>query len=212
MGRLTVVLGPAATIVYVAFAFLSYLEYPTAYGPFENNWLSDLGNRNLNPAGAGFYVIGCIATGVLVIGFFAGLAEWWQGSPKRQRWLLALLQVAGVMGGLAVIMSAVYTEDQFEAHQLWSRVISGSLAVALFISPFALHRTGIRLWPLIAVSALGYASIVARLLFVDAHWLEWPSLGLLLVYLCVVAVMTDALSSRPRLRLPGPTLFRPAKV
>jgi hypothetical protein len=49
-----------------------------------------------------------------------------------------------------------------------------------------------RLWPLIVVSALGYISIVVRLVFPDAHWLEWPSLGFLLIYMWVVAAMTSA--------------------
>ncbi len=129
-------------------------------------------------------------TGILVLGFFAGLLAWRGSGARTQNRLLVFVQLTGVIGAIGLIMSAVYTEDQFAAHQFWSRVISGSLAVALFVTPFALHRAGHRLWPLVLASTLGYLSIIARLVLPDAHWLEWPSIGLLLVYLCVTALMT----------------------
>jgi len=191
-GRLTVYLGPAATLVYIAFTILAWVAYPTTYGPFNNNWLSDLGNRTVNPSGATFYVIGCIATGILVGAAFVGLHAWHQGSARVQTYLLACVQVAGVLGSVAIVMTAIYTIDQFGAHEFWSRMINAGFAVSLFVSPFALRRRGMRLWPLIIVSAIGYGSIVARLIFVDAHWLEWPSIGLLLVYMWVIALMTKA--------------------
>jgi hypothetical membrane protein len=191
IGRLTVYLGPAATLVYLLFTGLAWLRYPGTYGPFNNNWLSDLGNRNVNPTGADFYAVGCIATGVLVGGSFVGLLAWYRSSPRVvQKYLLAFVQIAGLAGAVAIVMAAVFSIDQYAAHQLWSRVICAAFAVALFVSPFALRRPGQKLWPLIAVAALGYGSIVARLVFVDAHWLEWPSIGFLLAYMWVLALMT----------------------
>ncbi len=49
-------LGPLAAVVYLLFAVLAYSRYPANFSPQNNNWLSDLGNRNLNPQGADFYV------------------------------------------------------------------------------------------------------------------------------------------------------------
>src|SRR5579872_6087875 len=190
--RLTVYLGPLATLLYVAFTILAWAAYPGTYGPFNNNWLSDLGDRNANPGGAEFYVIGCIATGVLVGAAFAGLLAWYSGGARVQRYLLACVQIAGVFGAVAIVMTAVYTIDQFAAHQFWSRMINVGFAIALFVSPFALRRRGRRLWPLVVVCAVGYCSIVARLVFPDAHWLEWPSIGLLLAYMWVIALMTQS--------------------
>jgi Protein of unknown function (DUF998) len=208
LGRLTVYFGPAATLIYALFTVLAWLAYPIAYGPFNNNWLSDLGNRDVNPSGAEFYVIGCIATGVLVGASFVGLLAWSRSSTRVQRYLLTFVQIAGLLGAVAIVMTAVYTIDQFEVHQFWSRMINVGFAVALFVSPFALRRQGMKLWPLIAVSALGYCSIVARLVFPDAHWLEWPSIGFLLAYMWVIAVMTRAESSG--LPMSRPALARPA--
>lgn len=199
-------LGPAASLFYLLFTLLAWLAYPTAYGPFNNNWLSDLGNRDVNPNGAEFYVIGCIATGILVAASFVGLQAWRLSGARVQNYLLIVVQAAGLLGALATVMTAFYTIDQFAAHQFWSRMISGAFAVALFVSPFALRRRGATLWPLIAVSVLGYLSIVARLVFPDAHWLEWPSIGLLLVYMWVIAVMTQIELSGASWRAPRSTL------
>jgi hypothetical protein len=207
-GRLTVYLGPLATMIYVLFTVLAWLAYPAAYGPFNNNWLSDLGDRTLNPNGADFYVVGCIATGLLVGAAFVGLLAWRQTSTRIQRYLLAFVQIAGLLGALAIVMTAVYTIDQFEAHQFWSRGINVGFAVALFVSPFALRRSGVKLWPLIAVSAFGYCSIVARLVFPDAHWLEWPSIGFLLIYMWVIALMTRAEISSEMLSTTRPNLAK----
>ena len=191
ISRLAIILGPAATVLYVAFAIFAYFDYPTSYGPTNNNWLSDLGNRNLNPAGANFYVWGCLLLGILLFGFFfPGLSVWRNTGSRVQKGLLAFVQVAGYAGAISIIMTAVFTEDQFSAHQFWSRMINASLATALFISPFAFRRRSERLWPLIVICVLGYVSILARLVFVDARWLEWPSVGILLVYVWVLAVMT----------------------
>jgi hypothetical protein len=44
-------LGPGAVVVYLLFAFLAYMRYPASFSPQNNNWLSDLGNRDLNPQG-----------------------------------------------------------------------------------------------------------------------------------------------------------------
>ena len=211
VGNLTVFLGPAASITYVLFASLAYLSYPGTFGPFNNNWLSDLGNRIANPNGADAYAAGCTLTGLMVIGFFGGLLAWRAGATRIQKYLLAFTQLAGLVAGIAVMMSAVYSIDQFAAHQFWTRLTSAGLAMALFVTPFALHRSNMKLWPVVAITALGYLSIVARLIFPDAHWLEWPSIAFLLVYLWVVAIMTRAVvAGESRLPAARPTLVKPA--
>src|SRR5581483_6860062 len=124
--------------------------------------------------------------------FFVGLASWRGLASKVQDWLLLFAQAAGLIGSLSIVMSAMFSIDQFAAHQFWSRMISGSMAVALFVSPFALHRPGRHDWVLGAVCVAGYLLVIARLVFASAHWLEWPSIGFLLVYVLVVAAMPPA--------------------
>lgn len=84
--------------------------------------------------------------------------------------------------GCGLVMSAIYTEDQFAAHQFWSRLIYGGFAVVLFVAPFAVHRTGRSSAILIAVAVTGYAAILASLIFDSAHWIEWLSLALILIF------------------------------
>ena len=193
LALLPLLLAAGGATVYLLFAVLAYLRYPGAFSPWNNNWLSDLGNRNLNPDGADLYVWGCIATGVLLGGFFAALLPWRSTGSAIQNWLLLVLQAAGAVAALALVMSAVYTEDQFAAHQSWSRVISGGFAVAMFVAPFALHRRGRSSVALTAVAATGYGAIVAQFLFDGAHWIEWPAIALVMVFVCTVGWMTSAL-------------------
>jgi hypothetical protein len=190
--------------VYLLFTVLAYSRYPGAFSPVNNNWLSDLGNRNLNPDGADFYVWGCILAGIFLGGFFVSLFTWRGTGSKIQNWLLLAVQVTGLIAAVSLVMSAVYTEDQFAAHQFWSRLISGGFAVAMFIAPFAFHRAGRNSAVLIAVAATGYASIVASFIFDGAHWIEWPSIALILVFVSCVGWMSAAWNRVQSLERPGP--------
>jgi hypothetical protein len=42
---------------------------------------------------------------------------------------------------------------------------------------------------MIAVAATGYCSIVASLIFSGAHWLEWPSVAMILIFVCLLGNM-----------------------
>lgn len=185
----------AAAAVYLLFAFLAHTRYPAHFSPQNNNWLSDLGNRNLNPGGADFYVWGCIATGIILLGFFLSLTLWRRSGSRIQNWLLALIQIAGGIAALSLVMSAIYTEDQFTKHQFWSRLIYAGFAMALFVAPFAFRRRGYSSIALIAVAVIGYCSILASLIFGAAHWLEWPSVGLILAFVCLLGAMSVSRSS-----------------
>jgi peptidoglycan/LPS O-acetylase OafA/YrhL len=179
-------LAATAAATYLIFAVLAYVRYPADFSPGNNNWLSDLGNRNLNPDGADFYVWGCVTAGFILGAFFLSLNPWRTSGSRIRNLLLAAVQFAGGIAAISLVMSAIYTEDQFEAHQFWSRFISGGFAAAMFMAPFALHRAGRNSAVLIAVAATGYASIVARFVLDSAHWLEWPSIALILVFVCWV--------------------------
>ncbi len=199
-------LAAAGVVTYLVFAVLAYSRYPADFSPMNNNWLSDLGNRNLNPDGADFYVWGCAGAGVILGGFFLSLTPWRTTGSRIQNWLLLAVQVTGAVAAVSLVMSAVYTEDQFEAHQFWSRLVSGGFAMAMFMTPFALRRAGRSSAILIAVAATGYVSIVARFIFDSAHWIEWPSIALILVFVCWVGWMSAARNrvqslERPRQKL-----------
>lgn len=54
----------------------------------NNNWLSDLGDRSLNPDGAVFYRLGCAFAGVLMAALFLSLTPWRLEAKRRQRRLV----------------------------------------------------------------------------------------------------------------------------
>ena len=195
--------------VYLIFAVLAYSRYPGDFSPINNNWLSDLGNRNLNPNGADFYVWGCVLAGIFLVGFFVSLFTWRATGSRIHNWLLLAVQVTGLIAAVSLVMSAVYTEDQFAAHQLWSRLIYGGFAVVLFVAPFAVHRTGRSSAVLIAVAVTGYASILASLIFDSAHWIEWLSLASILVFVSWLGLMSAG-GSHPQLAQKPP--WRPGAL
>lgn len=188
-------LGATAAVVYLFFAYLAYTRFPASFSPQNNNWLSDLGNRDLNPDGANFYVWGCVSAGIIMAAFFLSLTSWRRTGSTIQNRLLILVQMAGGVAAVSLVMSAIYTEDQFTQHQFWSRLIYAGFAVMLFAAPFAFRRHGRRSIALIAVAATGYCSILASLIFAEAHWLEWPSVGLVLLFVCHVGWTSPSRSS-----------------
>ena len=70
-------------LCYLTFAILAYIQFPLPYSPLTN-WLSDLGNVDLNPHGATLYNIGIISTAVLLVSFFLGLIVWKMEKNKIQ--------------------------------------------------------------------------------------------------------------------------------
>jgi hypothetical protein len=194
--NLPAIFAAAGVFVYLIFAVLAYSRYRGDFSPINNNWLSDLGNRNLNPEGADYYVWGCILAGTFLGCFFVSLFTWRATGSRIQNWLLLAVQVTGLIAAASLVMSAIYTEDQFAAHQFWSRLISGGFAVALFMSPFAFHRSRRGAAVLNAIAVAGYASIVASFIFDSAHWIEWPSIALILMFVSWVGLMGVSWSRR----------------
>jgi len=65
-------LGLLAVAIYIAMTITAWTFYPAAFGP-NGNWLSDLGNNDLNPGGALLYRLGGILGGIGLAGFFLSL-------------------------------------------------------------------------------------------------------------------------------------------
>jgi peptidoglycan/LPS O-acetylase OafA/YrhL len=147
-----------------------------------------------------------------LLAFFLSLTIWRRLGSRIQNWLLAFVQIAGGIAALSLVMSAIYTEDQFTLHQFWSRLIYAGFAVALFVAPFAFRRRGYRSIALVAIAVIGYCSILASLIFSGAHWLEWPSVGLILVFVCLLGWMSVSRSSAglPEGETRRPQVLRPS--
>ena len=115
---ISVVSGMIAIITFWTFAFIAMAFFPGTYNPFIN-WMSNLGNYNLNPEGAIYFNIGIIAAGIALFPFFFGLYEWYIGGPRNKR-LTILTQLSGFYCAFAMIMCGVFPENNFLVHIFWS--------------------------------------------------------------------------------------------
>ena len=111
---LSSITGLIAVIVFSVFTFISLALYPMPYNPLYN-WVSNLGNINLNPVGSYFFNVGCIITGLLLIVFFGGLFTW-NPDKTMSRILLILGMVLGIVASISLIMVGVYPETDIQQH------------------------------------------------------------------------------------------------
>ncbi|GAC1512468.1 MAG: hypothetical protein NVS2B16_15440 [Chloroflexota bacterium] len=190
---LALLFGLALAVSYTVFAVLASLHYPTAYSPFNNNTLSQLGNSDLNPRGAPFYLIGCALSGMFAIAFFVTLTPWRRTGTCLQNRLLMLVQALGVIGGFALVMNAVYPENQFQAHHFWAGVLFNCLGSALFLASFALRRRDRPNRSLTGVTMLAAVAVVVMFIFARTHWVEWVPVTLFLISPCLLGFHTRKL-------------------
>ena len=99
--------GVLVTVIFCVFTLISIALYSTPFSPFDN-WLSDLGNPVLNPAGSVFFNAGCILTALAMIVLMAGLGKW--DVTGRKKTVLAAGQACGVLSALALMMIGIFTE------------------------------------------------------------------------------------------------------
>jgi hypothetical membrane protein len=183
-----------ASLCYVSFTLLAFLQFPGVYSPL-GNWLSDLGNPDGNPAGAYFYNIGIISTGVLLAAFFLGLSRWKMEKPRMQAAMLFTTRLFGYLGSLAMIMSAVFPINRIEQHRFWSIALFILLGTAFVFSIFALrYHPGCPRWVLLAGAATGSVDILSGV-FHDATLLEWITVSFVLGYVLIIGIATRALQA-----------------
>ena len=181
--------GILVVVCYLAFALIAYSRYPMPYSP-TMNWLSDLGNIEINPKGAIFYNAGIISTAFLLIVFFLGLS-WWKIENKRiQIIMLRLTQTFGILGAFCMIMSALFPINLLEVHRIWSMSLYFMLATAFVFSAAALrYHPRVPRWLLIL--GISTAVMVNLTVFLPkAYLLEWITVLLFLGYVGSVGVQT----------------------
>ncbi len=148
------ILGLLAVFVFTIFTFISVLLYPTPYNPLYD-WLSNLGNINLNPFGALFFNWGCVMTGLILIPFIASLYRW--NPPKKWSKIFLMMGIIlGVFASISLIGVGVFPETRINLHVLAASGVFGSLlfiiiflSIALFNHPKFSHL--IAYWGVIAV-------------------------------------------------------------
>ena len=182
-----------ATVCYLTCALVSFSRYPLPYSPL-NNWLSDLGNVDVNLAGALFYNLGIVTTGLLLVQFFLGLSVWKMSTNRIQQLTLYLTQGCGILGALAMVMTGLFPINHFALHSFFSTCSNILLGTAFAFSVAALrYHASCPRWLLI----LGAVTTLADLLFglskivTTTFVLEWVTIALFICYIVLLGVQTQ---------------------
>ena len=183
---LVTIAGLAAIVVGITLALVAWAYYPWAFSPAAN-WISDLGNTLLSPRGSLFFRLDMVAMGVVLVAFFVGLRAWARGQGVVIRLLVAVGQLSGLVGAAALVMTGIFSENDYAAHGLWATVLFIALASAVWFigwAPVWHPHLSLKITYLaFAVCAADVVSVAAR-----RHWLEWLAVGLLLCFLGAVSL------------------------
>jgi hypothetical protein len=132
------VTGIIAVLVFTLLTFISVSLYPMPYNPLYD-WLSNLGNSNLNPSGAFFFNFGCIISGLFLIPFFLGLYTW---KPLQRINLILLISgiLLGIYASISFIMVGIYPETHIQQHMMAATGVFGTLFIIIILISLALYR------------------------------------------------------------------------
>ena len=115
--------------VYSIFTLIAISTYPQNVSPFEI-YLSALGNTNNNPNGANYYNLAVILAGLIEIPFFITMYLFY--FHKDSKWLLRTGLIAGIINGLSIIASGVFSQTvNYDIHIISSYFIFISLVPVL---------------------------------------------------------------------------------
>jgi hypothetical protein len=192
----TSISGIVVLVLYIGLAVAARFYYPSSFGP-ATNWLSDLGNRNLNPDGAIFYRLAGMLGGVILALFFAGLADWYRGLRSKPRVFMTIAQVFGVLTSFAFAMTGYFSEDMIVPHSFWSIANYICFGTAAFFVGFALLYN--KTVPLaFSVFCFVLAAVdIASGVFGKTYWLEWLVVAMLLLFVASVSYLTGKHMRQP---------------
>jgi hypothetical membrane protein len=179
--------GLSCVAVYLVLAVAAACFYPASFGPAAN-WLSDLGNRSLNPSGAVFYRLAGVLGGAALMVFFFALGSLARGERKQVRVLLLVAQVCGILASAFFALTGVFSEDMMPMHSWFSRGLFIAFGTAVALTGIAILRgTGLPRWLAGICVGVWLVDIVSGF-FGQTRWLEWVVVALLIAYITAIAV------------------------
>ena len=190
-----------AIVCYLACTLLAFAHYPLPYSPL-NNWLSDLGNPDLNPAGALFYNMGIVVTAAILLLFFLGLSRWKMENNQTQRLMLLITQGTGMLGAFAMLMSGLYPINSPALHSFFSICLYILLGTAFAFAVAALrYHAACPRWLLIVFACTALEDILSGV-FHTVTVFEWVTIALLLCSTGLLGVETKRLAATRTHRSP----------
>jgi hypothetical membrane protein len=180
---------------YTLCSLTAFTHFPGNLSPTQN-WLSDLGDIQQNPTGAIFYNLGIILTGLMVLLFFLSISHWHVPNHGIQNRLVLITQIFGVLGSLALILSAVFPINHPQEHQIASIALYALLGTA-----FAFSVTALRYQPACPRAVLVIGAITASIdilsgILHEVTVLEWWTVALFLSYLMLLSRFTRRLEGK----------------
>jgi hypothetical membrane protein len=184
-----------AVVVGISLALVAYGLYPWAFSPAAN-WISDLGNTLLSPRGSVYFRLDMIALGVVLAAFFVGLRAWRRGQSRFVSLLVIVGQVSGLVSAVALVMTGVFSENDYTAHALWATVMFIALATTVLFMGWV-HVWHTRLSQRLAYVAFTVCTVDVVSVIERRHWLEWLAVGLLLCFVAAVSLGTWSMTPSP---------------
>lgn len=176
-------------LFYLAFSLIAFWNFPGSFSPLSN-WLSDLGSKEFNPNGAVFYNIGIVLGGASSVAFFLGFSTWKMKGKKIQNIMVLLAQVFGILGGISMILSAIFPITAKEIHSFLSASLYIFFGTAFAFVVFALrYYAKFPRWLL----ALGILTVVVNFVWsviLNIYPLEWATVGLFLLFILLIGMAT----------------------
>ncbi len=179
--------GLTALVIYLVLAVAAWAFYPASFGP-RGNWLSDLGNNDLNPDGARYYRLGGIIGGLGLAGFFLTLGGRRWGARRGVPVLSTLVRIFGTFAAACFIMTGVFSEDMMPMHSWFSIANYAAFGTAVGLTGIA-WALGAALpihLGLVCFAAWGFDIVSA--FYGQIRWLEWVVVAFLIAYVAASSI------------------------
>lgn len=185
---LVTITGLLTVVVYLSLTLVAYAYYPASFAP-GSNWLSDLGNRLLNPHGAVYYRSAAVVSGALLAIFFIALGASFRRRGGKRAIFMTVAAVLGVIGALALFLTGVFPEDTGGPHSASSAVLYVAFGTAVWFVGWAFLYAPASSRRLSYFAFCVAAATWAFAILPRTFWLEWVAVFLLLLFVGVVAVV-----------------------
>lgn len=179
----------AILLVYSVCTLLALSRFNGVFSPVRN-WLSDLGSPNLNPIGYLFYNTGVVLVGILLFFFFWSLSVWRKHEHKKQNIMLLLANLFGSLGGISMILSAVFPISTPSFHSVFSAALYILIGTGFVFTVVSLlyypkfPRWMIALGILVGIVDMLWAMVI------NVYLMEFVTVGLFLVFTLLLGLHT----------------------
>lgn len=178
--------GILTVVGYLVFSAVAFLHYPSSFSPITN-WLSDLGNYSLNPAGAIMYDAGVFLTGLMIAGFSLSYLLWGSELAGKGKVLLGIGIASGLAAGGSLAATGFFPLPT-PVHGTLGMLFQINMGDLIIFSTVALLRHPRYVRP---IAVVAFAAAVADFNFSvlnNTPLFEWLDIGLFLTWAALMTV------------------------